>query len=40
MKSSYPIKENDTFMSDKPTDSEKETHTDPDETDRVADATE
>ncbi len=36
MKSSYPIKENDTCMSDKPTDSEKETHTDPEQTDSVA----
>ena len=40
MKSSYQIKENDTFISDKPTDSEKETHTDPEQTDSVTDARE
>jgi len=40
MKSSYHIKENDIFMSDKPTDSEKETHPDPEQTDRVNDARE
>jgi flagellar motor switch protein FliM len=40
MKSFHPIKGDDTFMSDKPSDSEKEAHKDPEQTDSVSDADE
>ena len=40
MKSFHPIKGIDTFMSEKPSDSEKEAHEEPEQTNKVSDADE